>query len=706
MTLKFRILLAITLLGVGSLLLIYFSTEYYLSQSELQAKNEFSDILEIRSYDFIEKLTEIQKDQALKLQQEAPFRKAYKEKNTQALSDWLQQSFNRYFVTAEVIDLVDIVIFDKTLNYVTSAKKDSQHICSVIINTASQRQGSAKLKPLASLCENGKFGVLVAIGGLRVSGYLMIISNATHLLKNIEEKVSTPIRVSDINNQVFYQSQHWQNSSTENFQNISISLPDTKGEKKLVIEAYKDRTELNQQLHNTRFMILLGTLAIYSFAIAIIFFNLHRSFQPLKLLKNSAEQLMNDKYIHIEEKNLYMEFSPLVHAFNRMIDQIHMVNDDLRKSLSIAEELKEQAEFSAEKAEMANYSKTIFLANMSHELRTPMHAIMSFSNIAKKKTDDEKMLSYLENITTSGTRLTSLLNNLLDLSKLESGNVQLELSMQNVSVLFQNTLNELGSLLTEKNIKVEMQNQQPYECMLDTQLILQVLVNLLSNAIKFSPEQSIIHIAITKQNAEQSSLKREAILISVTDQGIGIPEKEIESIFDKFAQSSKTRTHAGGTGLGLPISKEIVELHCGKIWAESPPKEKAAGSTFHVELPVSQANPNFLNEKNINHAINAHTDWLKMIDYMYEHKEIPADFPKNMIENENMCSLGQWINSGHFKPTDELINTHKDFHKLAGKCVNYCEMGEFAKADEVRTNFHVISARIIEILQDLKSSKT
>ncbi len=239
-------------------------------------------------------------------------------------------------------------------------------------------------------------------------------------------------------------------------------------------------------------------------------------------------------------------------------------------------------------AETANKEKSRFLANMSHELRTPMHAILSFTNLALKYVENEKVMRFLQNIRTSGIRLTGLLDDLLDLSKLESGNMHAEFIEQDMLSLIVDVISGVDSLLDDKNISVDLEADQSFDCMIDQKLMTQVLVNLFSNAIKFSPENSVIKVHLDKTVGQLQGQEMQVLEISVTDEGVGIPEEELTSVFDQFVQSTKTRTEAGGTGLGLPICKQIITLHHGDIWAESPPGNRATGTTFNIRLPVLQ----------------------------------------------------------------------------------------------------------------------
>jgi PAS domain S-box-containing protein len=240
-----------------------------------------------------------------------------------------------------------------------------------------------------------------------------------------------------------------------------------------------------------------------------------------------------------------------------------------------------------EEAEFANSAKSEFLSNISHEIRTPMHQILSYSKFGIDKTDNakkEKLLHYFSKIDTIGRNLLSLLNNLLDLSKLESGKMDYDMQKKDLKVIIDIVSNEFLSLITEKGLLLKtVENNIPTEIVCDEDKIGQVIRNLLSNAIKFTQKEKKITISIEQHQIDNKSIP--ALLVNVSDQGLGIPENELNTVFDKFVQSSKTKTGAGGTGLGLAICKEIIKAHNGKIWAEN---NLEGGSTFCFMLPFKQ----------------------------------------------------------------------------------------------------------------------
>lgn len=235
-----------------------------------------------------------------------------------------------------------------------------------------------------------------------------------------------------------------------------------------------------------------------------------------------------------------------------------------------------------EKAERAVKAKSDILSNMSHELRTPMHAILSFAKFGLKKcrtTDADTIEDYFKTIHDSGVRLLGLLNDILDLAKLESGKMTMARSSGDFLEVLDQTKNELGALLDERSItlKTEIFTNNT-KSTFDKHRMIQVLVNLISNAVKFSPTGSQISLTVLDSRSPGGA---EVLRCSVGDEGPGIPETELDAVFEKFIQSSNTKS-GGGTGLGLPICREIVKAHGGHIWAEN---RKPNGALFSFVIP-------------------------------------------------------------------------------------------------------------------------
>ncbi|MGO9482995.1 MAG: ATP-binding protein [Rhodomicrobium sp.] len=223
-----------------------------------------------------------------------------------------------------------------------------------------------------------------------------------------------------------------------------------------------------------------------------------------------------------------------------------------------------------ERANQALKAKSEFLANMSHELRTPMHAILSYAKMGVESVSNIEIVeleTYFKNISKAGTRLLGLLNNLLDLAKLESGKMRFNKSLDDFSGVLEQTWLEMDPILKEKSLTIITNNSATNtKLIFDKQRMIQVMINLLANSAKFSSKGGSIDVSISDGKLPNGA---EALCCSVADNGTSIPESELETVFDKFIQSTKTKTGAGGTGLGLAICREIVEAHGGKIWAEN-----------------------------------------------------------------------------------------------------------------------------------------
>jgi signal transduction histidine kinase len=265
--------------------------------------------------------------------------------------------------------------------------------------------------------------------------------------------------------------------------------------------------------------------------------------------------------------------------FGALADRMNQMSRELKRLYDHERETTTELQALNERLERATRAKSEFLANMSHELRTPMNAILGFVEMILDEVYGDipaNLKEPLTDVQTNGKHLLRLINDVLDLSKIEAGRMELSLAEYSVQDIVDTVRASLQSLAAEKGLRfvTDVQEDIPLATG-DGKRITQCLLNLAGNALKFT-RQGSVEIGVT--------LEGQTLLYRVKDSGIGIPKDQLENVFAQFRQVDATITREfGGTGLGLSITKKFVEMHGGRIWVES---ELGKGSTFYFSIPV------------------------------------------------------------------------------------------------------------------------
>jgi signal transduction histidine kinase len=329
----------------------------------------------------------------------------------------------------------------------------------------------------------------------------------------------------------------------------------------------------------------LETLAGYVRAL-----NLQQSESPLTLKRKAHPASKEDELdqvasaINEMRSNLVRSYRELREAHDDLEIRVKNRTRELRKEIEERKHAERELLDAKTEAEHANQAKSTFLANMSHELRTPMNAIIGFTRLVMRRSKgslEPKQYDNLEKILISADHLLSLINNVLDLSKIEAGQMQVRPVKVHIDSLVDRCLRTVEPLAQPKglNLTKDVDANLP-ELVTDEEKLIQILINLLGNALKFT-ERGEVSLAVENSGDQ--------VLFTVSDTGMGIPEDALSTIFDEFSQvdASSTREHVG-TGLGLSISRHLTNLLGGEISVES---SLTKGSTFTVRIPKQFADP-------------------------------------------------------------------------------------------------------------------
>jgi signal transduction histidine kinase len=363
------------------------------------------------------------------------------------------------------------------------------------------------------------------------------------------------------------------------------SVASAKGDLMAVVQLSIPTVQTQKNINQNR-GILLGTAVITVFLSMIALYAIVRYVivKPLRHLRDVSDAVSRGNTDLRADIHTGDEFEDLASAFNRMLRHMTDAQSELRQAnVTLDGKVDELAQANMRLYEL-NMLKSDFLATMSHELRTPLNSILGFSDVLGSINSlDDKQKRYVQNIQQSGKTLLEMINDILDLAKIESGKMETRLSEFHIAQVISAQCDMARPLTERKNIDLEIRVEPDLPPLRQDQArIQQILNNLLSNAIKFTPEGGRIEVAARRDESD-------FLVLQVTDTGVGISQEDQQAIFEKFRQG-KTAVPSGdamtreysGSGLGLSIVKELCRLLGGEVLLQS---ELGKGSTFTVRLP-------------------------------------------------------------------------------------------------------------------------
>jgi len=622
LSLQMSLIIGIAIMGIlGVILALYVDVTYRRIALDHQ-RLALEEIVRLRVGDLFQELEKYSRDLGQSVQNNADFRRSLVARDADSAKAYMQQQFHQYFVTAGILKLNSLIALDLNFNEVSKAINDKAITlgrggvsCGNLHKKARLRKGVSRLKVISELCLNKGYPfmhALIPIGGLRLQGYLEVVTDPTYTVSNIEKNLGLPLRISFLDNTNAFVSDRWPVGDVPAHSILASYIPSTgTGDNAFKISVIQDIHQYEIQLRETRIALML-TVAVVVIIVSILMFSFikYTTVYPLQKLVMHLRKIQHDsKHLgttiatkgNKDVQTLASGLNEMTKELKRLYDELQHSNEELMTEIKVRENAEVQLKLSRvhleelveqrtadlaiarDAALKASQSKTQFLANMSHELRTPLNAIIGYTELLLEDARElsiNSMSDDLSKVHSAARHLLILIKDVLDLTKIEAGKIELELSHINIAPCINEMCHTIMPMMDASGNNFIVECQDDIGVMyVDATKLRQTLLNLLSNAAKFT-KNGKVHLQVKRYNDNGI----EKIVFAVKDNGIGLTDDEVSKIFDPFTQadSSTTRKY-GGTGLGLAISRNFCQLMGGDLTVRS---KKGEGSEFFVVIPV------------------------------------------------------------------------------------------------------------------------
>ncbi len=621
-SLRFSLVASILAMGFLGILLAIFVGEQYRHFAVDSQRAAFQEIIRLQIKDTLQELERNSKALGQTVQSSGQFRKTFKLRDLDTLEEHLMSQFHQYFVTAGIIRLSRLTLYDENFQYITHTVGEDQEqdhygqqVCGEMDVRVKARTGTDRLKLISELCKiNGlpKFSVIVPVGGLRVTGYVEVLTDPAYNFSAIGENIGMPLNMNLPGGTEVYRSENWPEGEAESNGILTSHMVNTsRGDNVLSVSIVHDVKQFQENLEKTRNTVL-ALAFVATLLLALVMFSILKksALDPLRRLGERIRRIHKDDAVlgrtivvqgNSEIRELANGFNDMTQELKELYDEIRKANLDLKTEIGdrirVEEELQKHREkleelvekrtadlvLARDEALQANNSKSKFLANMSHELRTPLNAIIGYSEILAEDAGEEGnevFVRDLNKIRNSGKHLLTLINGILDLSKIEAGKMELYPEEFKVEMIISDLVATMQPLMLQNknNLEIKCPGDAGF-IYTDLTKLRQALFNLLSNANKFTHGGNIL---LDVERKEMGG--GDFFIFSVIDNGIGIAEDKMPDLFQAFSQADiSTTKEYGGTGLGLVISRHFCNMMGGDINVHS---EEGRGSCFKIILPA------------------------------------------------------------------------------------------------------------------------